>query len=415
MPTRRSFLTGSLTAAAASLPEVREAVRATIGARRRGLPTPADYRLGDGVHYLNHAAAGTVPGIVLDAHMAYMRACEANPAAYLFDGSTRAAIENVRAAMAAELHCAADELAFTHNTTEAFNVLAHGLPLGSGDEVLFGSLNHPGASLCWHRVAEVRGFKVRQFVLSDDRAAALRRDELVERHVDALSPATRVLVLPHVDNLIGLRFPIAEIAAAARDKGVRWIAVDGAQTAGMLPVDLASLGVDFFATSLHKWFQAPKESGLFYCRRDQLEHLSPMWTTWGQASWSGSARAFEDYGTRDLAKVLALGDALRFHQKTGWAEREAQSERLWRHARQRALTHPRTAWASPVSWQSASAICSVRVRGADRKELLDETLPELGLVFRSFHRPDSSIVRLSPNVAQDTSALDRFFDALPPE
>lgn len=70
------------------------------------------------------------------------------------------------------------EVALTHNTTEEMNILAPGLPLGRGDEVVFSSMNHPGASVCWEYQAGLRGFTVKRFELSAAGARVARRSAL---------------------------------------------------------------------------------------------------------------------------------------------------------------------------------------------------------------------------------------------
>ncbi len=66
-----------------------------------------------------------------------------------------------------------------------------------------------------------------------------------------------MLVLPHIDNIVGIRHPVKEIAEMAKSRGVEYIAVDAAQSVGMIPVKLSEMGVDFYAASPHKWLQAP--------------------------------------------------------------------------------------------------------------------------------------------------------------
>ena len=89
-----------------------------------------DYMLGSQVTYLNHASIGTMPKAVFDARARYLALCESNPWLYMWGGAWEEPREAVRAQAARLLRCDAAELTFTHNTTEAFNVLAHGLPLG---------------------------------------------------------------------------------------------------------------------------------------------------------------------------------------------------------------------------------------------------------------------------------------------
>jgi len=110
------------------------------------------YLLSPDVLYLNHASIGTIPRAVHEARVRYLTLCESNPHLYMWGEAWVAPKEAVRSKGAALLNCTPQEIAVTHNTTEGFNLLALGLDLGAGDEVLFSSLNHGGASApspCW--------------------------------------------------------------------------------------------------------------------------------------------------------------------------------------------------------------------------------------------------------------------------
>lgn len=421
-PSRRSFLKRAALGAA-SLPLLEE-----LGAARRlfadELAATADggrrgafesfrqaYSLDPGVTYLNHASIGTVPLLVQRARQRYLELCETNPWLYMWGGAWEESREEVRRKAAGVLGCEADEVAFPHNTTETFNLLAQGLPLGKGDEVLFSSLNHAGASECWRHHAERLGYGVRRFDWPLAEVPRLGAAEVLELYEREIRPETRVLVLPHLDNTLGLRHPVAEIAAMARDRGVRFVAVDGAQTVGMLDLDVAALGVDVYATSPHKWLQAPKGLGLTYVRREIQEELRPMWVTWGQERWRGSARVFEDYGTRNLPEVLALGDAIDFQDALGAGAKEEHYRDLWRHAHRQVEASPRLRWRSPETWDLAGSLYAVEVDGA-AGELAGRLFQDHGVVVRPFETPGLNTLRLSPNVANTPDELDRLFELL---
>ena len=223
-----------------------------------------------------------------------------------------------------------------------------------------------------------------------------------------------MLVLPHIDNVVGLRHPVREIAAAARERGVRWIAVDGAQSIGMLPVEVAALGVDVYATSPHKWLQAPKGLGLCYLRPAIREVLRPMWVTWGQGieDWRGTARVFEDYGTRNLPEVLALGDAIAFQQRLGAEAKAAHHRRLWEHARAEVEARPGLIWRSPGRWELSAALWAIEVEGRKSTRVFERLFRQDGFVFRPFSTRGLETLRISPNVASTTGDLDRLLAAL---
>jgi len=371
----------------------------------------AEYLLDPALTYVNHASIGTVPAAVVEAHSAALRLCETNPWLHMWGGAWEEPRELVRAALGRLLGAPASSIAITHNTTEGFNQLAAGLDLGPGDEVLFTELNHAGASVCWDHWAERRGFSVRRIPFPVEEAAGLAPEDVTRVHLDAIRPETRVLVFPHIDNRIGVRHPLRAIAERAHARGVEVVAVDGAQSAGMIPCDLEASGVDAFAGSPHKWIQAPKGLGLFYLREGLRERLRPTWVTWGQAQWDGSVRRFEDYGTRNLPAVVALGDALDVQEGLGTAAKLSRYRSM--HARLLAAVDatPALAWRSPRRWDTGAALVAVQVGTRRAPTLADPLLRDHGVILRTFgSRPDA--LRISPNVATTDAELDDLVDLL---
>ena len=370
------------------------------------------YSLADDVIYFNHGSIGTIPKPVQKAHEQYLRVCESNPWLYMWGGEWEEPREEVRRKAAAVLHCQPDEVAITHNTTEAFNLLAQGLPLGPGDEVLFSSINHPGASICWFHHARKHGYTVRRFDFPMARAAKLTEDELLDLYDRQISSKTRVLVFPYLDNMIGVRHPVHKLAKLAKAKGVRYVAVDGAQAVGMLPVSLKPSAVDVFATSPHKWLQAPKGIGLLFVRKSIQSEIHPMWVTWGQERWKGTARIFEDYGTRNMPELLALGDAIAFNMRIAAEKREARLRHLWQFFRQRVLAHPKLEWRSPQHWPISASLYAVEVKGQKSTDVARLLFEKEGFVMRPFATSELNTLRITPNVFSAEEEMERFFAAI---
>jgi selenocysteine lyase/cysteine desulfurase len=422
---RRGFL-ATLAAAGAGVPLMTSAERldASVGGPE-GVFAPDDfdplnpasvrrlreqYLLSDHLTYLNHASIGTVPRPVHRAHVGYLELCESFPSLYVWSAVWRNVTEETRKLAADLLTCRPDDLAITHNTTEGFNVLAHGLPLGAGDEVLFSSLNHAGASVAWRGVADRRSFTVRDFDFPIERASELTVEDVVDLHVREIRPETRALVVPHVDNSIGMTHPLPEISAAARARGVDFILVDGAQSAGMIPVDLSAAGVDAYAMSPHKWIQSPKGLGLLWVSSELRERLPRMWYRTGGERIRGSSRKFEDYSTRAWPAVVALGDALVFQASIGEDEKQRRYRSLWSQLFERVERDDRLGWRSPVTPALRSMIMAVAVSGARATDVGPALLESHGAVVRSFGAPLDSL-RVSPNVMTEDQQLDRFMDA----
>lgn len=411
LPRRRFLQAGSGALVAAFLSRL-DGARAAFAEELATHPTVTGdvlrqlYSLDDDVVYLNHASIGTMPRAIQRAHQRYLSACENNPWLHMWGDAWEEPVAAVRTQCAQFLGCSDEEVTFSHNTTETFNVLAQGLPLGKGDEVLFSSLNHSGASVCWQHQAERRDFTVRQFEFPLDEVVNLTVDRLVEIYSAAIRPQTKVLVFPHVDNMVGIRHPLAALAKMAKAKGVRFVAVDGAQTAGMFPFTLDDTGVDVYATSAHKWLQAPKGLGVAYLRREVQEAIQPMWVTWGQNSWQGSVRIFEDYGTRNLAAILALGDALTFAQRLPDSHRQEHHQRLCQATQQMVDTNPRFHWCSPRDWQVSAPLYAVGIEG-DVRKVAKQLFTDHGVVVRPFDKDGLNSLRLSPNVANTVEEIER--------
>ncbi len=391
MTHRRTFLKQlTAIAGATGISSVVAAHRALAREMAR-LPTAAAawalrdrYLLDPGVTYFNHGSIGTIPRVVQQARTTYLDLCETNPWLYMWGGAWDEPREEVRAKAAALLGCDTVELAFTHNTTEGFNTLAGGLALGPGDVVLFSSLNHPGAAICWSHYAGLRGFKVQSFDFPISEVPDMTAEDVLDAYDRHITPRTRVLVFPHVDNIVGLRYPVKEMAALAHERGVEIVAVDGAQTVGMLEIDLHELGVDVYCTSPHKWVQSPKGLGLMYVRKDLQNDLNPIWVTWGQARWKGTARVYEDYGTRNLPEVITLGDALDFQEALGGAAKEERYREIRELFRTMTERSDHVIWRSPNRWERGASLYALEIRGRSSSDVFDILHGEHGLVFRPF-------------------------------
>ena len=434
---RRRFLKLGAATAAASLAGVERALAARLAETFRGVPEvsgltgigaagPATgasplaqrfsrlrnaYGLLDGLTYFNHASIGTMPLIVMDAREQYQRACETNPWLYVWSDGFGNARESVREKAAACFGCDAEEVALTHNTTEGINVVAHGLPLGAGDEVVFSSLNHPGASVCWQHQGRLRGFSVKRFELSPLGAEEMTPDDLIAAYERQITPATKVLVFPHIDNIVGFRYPVKRMAEMARAKGVEYIVVDGAQALGMIDFRVDELGVDFYSTSPHKWLQSPKETGLFYIRRDLQPLVESMWFRTESRRSRETVRKYEDYGTRNLSAVMALGAAIDFQHRLGIGAKEARCRELWEYFRGKVADSPGLIWRSPTTWDFSSSLFAVEIEGVRSNEAFRLLSEQHGFVFRAFASNNLNHGRISPNVMNTEDEIDRFVTA----
>ena len=213
------------------------------------------------------------------------------------------------------------DIAFTRNTTEAINLALHGL-LHPGDRVAVTPLEH-NAVMRPLRELERRGIEITILPAAADGTVDLSSVP------DAIQGA-RLLVAAHASNVLGTLQPLAELGEFARSAGVLFL-VDGAQTAGSLPIDLGDLPVDLFAFPGHKGLLGPQGTGGLYIRSGLK--LPPL-----LAGGTGSLSEREEMpefapdryeaGTPNVPGLAGLGAAVDFLRDTRLDRVRAHEENL---------------------------------------------------------------------------------------
>lgn len=231
--------------------------------------------------------------------------------------------ESTRKLLAEFLRVAPDEIVITRNTSESNNLVSSGLDLKSGDEVLIYSDNHPSNHQAWREKAKRFGYSVRIVEQVNPHPGA---EYYLEAFTRAVSPKTRVLAFTHLTNTAGDLLPAKQICRMARDRGILTV-IDGAQSFGLLDVDLGEIQPDFYTGSAHKWPCGARETGVLYIRRDAQARIAPS-TISAYPGAVGISKSFEGFGQRDDAAVVAFGEALRFQFKIGRKQIEGRAREL---------------------------------------------------------------------------------------
>jgi selenocysteine lyase/cysteine desulfurase len=282
----------------------------------------AQFMVEPGRIYLNAGTTGLMPRPVVEAEARYQSELAANPKVrHLFEYVI--VPEEVRQKAATLIGADLAETALTHNTTEGLNIVAHGLPLKAGDQVLITDQEHPGHREPWRLRAKRDGIEVTEVKIPNplpDAATFLNRIET------AITNRTRVIAFPYITTTTGLITPAREVCALARSKGVMTL-LDGAHSAGQIKFSVKDIGCDFYATSPHKWLHAPLGNGIFYCRK---ELQNTLWPLTGAAGWDQfqDARKYSAFGNRSWSTAMALGHAIDFANAIGIENIEARQRAL---------------------------------------------------------------------------------------
>ena len=323
-------------------------------------------------------------------------------------GRIEALKEDARSRLAIQLGVSAEELAIVRNTSEANNIVVQGLPLEAGDEVLLWDQNHPSNGVAWDVQAARNGSIVRRLSLP---LAPASPEELVQTFRSAITPKTRVVSFTHISNVSGLRLPAQEICAALKaTHDDLYVHVDGAQTWGIVDVNLAKLGCDSFSASSHKWFMGPREVGLLYVRQPQIERLWPNCVSvpWGNTPEPTvvGARKFEAFGQRDDAAIAALGAAVDFHETLTPAGLERRATGIAERLRQ-GLRELGVRFVSPVASALTSNVVILAATPENATALVHRLLRESGIIVAAVGG-----LRMTPHVYNTGEHIDRVVDGI---
>jgi selenocysteine lyase/cysteine desulfurase len=231
--------------------------------------------------------------------------------------------EQARRTVAAALRVTPEEIVLTRNTSEGNNFVSSGLDLKAGDDVIVSAENHPSLLNAWDEKAKRFGFTVRRVAHPSPHPG---HAAIVDAFRSAFTPATRVVALTHVTASAGDVFPVRDICRLARERGALSI-VDGAQSFGILDIDLADMQPDFFTGSAHKWPCGPREVGVLFVNK-QIE--SKLWAS-VVSLYSGAvgvSRRLEGLGQRNEPAIVGMAEAMNLQGAIGRAAIEARSRSL---------------------------------------------------------------------------------------
>lgn len=286
--------------------------------------------------YLDSAASSQKPNCVIDAMSAYYHSNNANVhrGAHTLGDRATADFEGARDKVQAFLNAKErEEIIWTKGTTEAMNLVAHGLgsQLNQGDEIIVTRMEHHANIVPWQMLAERTGAIVRVLEITESGDLALEQLETL------LNAQTKVLACTHVSNVLGTVNPVKEMIAKAKGFGAVTV-IDGAQATPHFKVDVQDLDCDFYAFSSHKVF-GPTGIGALYGKREKLEALPPYQgggemiervsfegTTYNKLPYKFEA------GTPAIGEAVGLGAAIDYIESLDRAALEEHENNLMTHA-----------------------------------------------------------------------------------
>jgi selenocysteine lyase/cysteine desulfurase len=376
--------------------------------RERWLAVREQFLLEPGYAYLNTGGLGPSPRPVIsafdEAWVELERRCES--------GHGRRA--EVRSRACEFLGCDENELALTRNATEGMNLVARGLKLRDGDEVVMTTHEHPGGAMPWFAVREDTEIGIRTFEPGDG------GDDTLERLREVLTGRTRVVMVSHITCTTGTVLPVREIADLCRGRGIVCV-IDGAQAVGQIPVDLHALGCDFYVASGHKWTLGPKGTGVLFVRDEWLDRWRPPFVgAYSDSRFDLAAGVFErlrpasasEYGTRSTPLALGLQAAFDFLSTVGMEVVAARGSYLAGRTREGLSRLGDVEILTPADAGAAILTFRLPASGGTPWEWCDRLRREYGFRLRPVGEAGLDAVRASTHICNSEEEIDRLVDVL---
>jgi cysteine desulfurase/selenocysteine lyase len=375
--------------------------------------------------YLDSGATSQKPKAVIDAMNAYYRERNANVhrGVYALAQEADAAYDEARRKVAKLVGWEPHTTIFTKNVTEAINLVAYAwgrANVGAGDAVLTTQMEHHANIVPWQQLCRERGAQLRYLEVDERGELSL---EQLDRELSR--DDVKLVAFTHVSNVLGTIVPVAEMTARIRAAGATSL-VDGAQAVPHMPVDLGSLGADFYAWTGHKAL-GPTGIGVLHGRAEILEEMQPFLTggdmiasvDFDGATWNELPYKFEA-GTPPIAEAVGLGAAVDYLQALGMEQVRAHEQELTGYLLDRLHEVRGLRFVGPPEAENRGGLVSFTIEGIHAHDIA-ELANRGGVCIRAGHHCAQPLMRClgvgataraSVGVYNEASDVDALIDAL---
>jgi L-cysteine/cystine lyase len=239
-----------------------------------------------------------------------------------------------KAVIAQEFQVSPHTISLTENTTVGCNIALWAVDWQQGDRLLLSDCEHPGIIASAVQIQKRFGVAIDYFPLTTTRNSSANGEDselVVELILQHLQPQTRMVMLSHICWNTGQVLPLKAIAQACHERDV-FVAVDAAQSVGVLPLNLAELGADFYAFTAHKWWCAPLGLGGLYIRPEIFDRIEPVFVGWrGLTAKTPIPQWRQDGAKFEVAtSTYTLYEALRMAiaEANSWGTQQERYERI---------------------------------------------------------------------------------------
>lgn len=278
-------------------------------------------------YYFNFGGQGILPQCALQKIIdSYKYIDEVGPFGLKINTWMYDNISATKQAIASEIGVTPEAITLTENVTASCNIPLWGIPWQEGEEILLTDAEHPGIYAIVQEISRRFGVKIVICPI----LATLNNGNSIDVIRSHLTSNTRLVIISHILWNTGQVLPLKEIVELCHNyphsSQKIQVLVDGAQSAGSLPLNLLESKVDFYGCTGHKWLCGASGVGFLYVRQDLISSLPPTFIGWRGLNYSKTDLPFTDDGSRyEVATSAyplfsALQEAILVHQQWGTIE-----------------------------------------------------------------------------------------------
>ena len=229
-------------------------------------------------------------------------------------------MKELRILLSQFINCEPEEIVFTQSTTEGLNIVASGIEWKKQDLIIArgGLHEHYANYFPWLNISKKFGVKLEEITIDNKGFFDLDMIDKIAKSNNA-----KLITLSHVLYNNGAIMPVEEVGKIAKRYNILY-SIDAAQSLGTVNVDVKKIGCDFLAFPGFKWICGPPGIGVFYCKRESAELLTPQYiggesaiiTEENNLVYTDSPQKFQT-GFRNYVGIAGLASSLKYIQSLG--------------------------------------------------------------------------------------------------
>lgn len=314
--------------------------------------------------------------------------------------------KRMAAKLAAVAGCSPEELIITRNTTESLDLVIAGQDWKASDEALMAIQDYGSMLDMFEQVSKRYGVVLNKVSIPN---LPDSDEEIVSLYEKAITPKTKLLMIPHMVNITGQILPVRKICDMAHSKGVE-VMVDGAHAFAHIQYKISELDCDYYGTSLHKWMSVPLGAGFLFVKK---EKIAKTWPLIGDGTKDLSdIRRLNHIGTHACATDLTIEDAIDFYNMIGAERKEKRLRYIQQYWTSRVKNVPKIIINTPTDDKRSCGIANVGIAGMTPADLAKRLMEEHKIFTVAIDTANVHGCRITPNVYTTVEELDAFVAAL---